>query len=177
MIKLNSKDIISISKMATKEPYRVNLACVRFWQGKMFATDGHALTLHEVEGLKDELNNYVIPLDVVKVLPKNEILNVDLENRTIEASMCKYTLQVSSELNLCQLISRDVNYADFKDIKGYTPQGFTFGCNPELLYKAVKSSPLYKKDIAVKHVIADGLSPIKSYIDGVLVAVTMPQKV
>lgn len=88
--------------------------------------------------------------------------------------MCKYTLQESSPVNLYQLISRDVNYLDFK---GYTPQGFTFGCNPELLYKAVKASPLYKKNVTVKLIVADSLSPVKSYIDGVLVAVTMPQRV
>ena len=172
-MEIPSNDLIKLVNAATKDMTRTHLLGIRFYNGRAFATDGHIMTFIDVPNLKDELNNYILPTQAVKSLPKHTIVSFNLTNKTLECGHIKCDLTyVASEININTFILRDDNYT--QEIKP-TSSGFALSINPELLLKCAKAHPSYGKGKGVNLKIS-GLSPVKVYIKSELIGVVMPMK-
>lgn len=170
-VTLKANDLKALVKAASKDATRPHLQGIRFWNGEMYCIDGHVLTKHPVDGLKDELNDYILHASDVKILPKHEELTLNLEDKALFNNTFQIRLQKTSHLSIEQLIP--------KTKPNGTDQSISF--NIDLLYKAVKASPFLigKKHPSVRIEILDNLSPIMGYVkdyqnQDYLAAIVMP---
>lgn len=171
-MEIPSNDLIKLVNAATKDMKRPHLLGIRFFNGRAFATDGHIMTFIDVPNLKDELNEHMIPTQVVKSLPKHIIVSFNLTDKTLECGPIKCDLTLASEININALVPIDDIYT--QEIKP-TSNGFALGINPELLLKCAKAHPSYGKHKGVNLKI-NGLNPVKVYIKSELIGAVMPMR-
>lgn len=180
-IKLNTNDIKKIAGMASKgKNLRYHLEGVRFYNGSMFATDGHALTLYTIAGLESELNDWLIPNDVVKDLPKDTQVTVqfsdDKNKCEIKSLNFSFPLGKVATLNIDTIIPKSKKtYFELNEYPDLNVTAF----NPDLLHQAIKAHPEYRKNKTnIQIDFNDHLSPICCYIKSdsikTLAAVIMP---
>lgn len=172
-VTLKASDLKALIGMASKDASRTHLNGVRFYNGRMFATDGHALVFVEVPLIGEQLNQYYISSSFVKSLDKNGFIDLDIKNKRASGSYHDYILEVAGSLNIDSFIpkSRAVHDGDLTD------EGFVMGFNPELLLRMCKAHPDYKKKKGIKYVFTGKLDPFRVYLDNKLIGVVMPMRV
>lgn len=171
ILEIETNYLKSIIGMASKDGTRSHLQGVRFYNGKMFTTDGHALTLIEVSGLGNELNELMIEAECIKLLPKNEVIKINLTSYSFDLTLLNGG-EVRMVLKRYKSIALDSLIPKTSITKSAAN---SIGFNPELLLKAVKSHPHYNKRVpSLRIEFNDNLAPIKCYLNGELAAVVMP---
>ena len=174
-LKINTNDLKKLITMASKDVHRDYLTGIRFHSGRMFATDGHALTIVYNSALSDELNPWMLTASDVKALPKNTEVWFDLVGKKLIGTNFSYDLKRVNELNLYSFIPKDtIPSVSTKDDNSRFNQ---ICFNPELLLKACKAHPeLNAKSPSIRIEFKDHLSPICVFNSEKLIAVVMPTR-